>query len=78
MDSSISRLGGEQAFTTRSGVLTCANDDGWVRMDFPAGTPELTDPPIGLAEALPHATIKSVPRGRLDFLIELESAAEVR
>ncbi|MFC3892091.1 PhzF family phenazine biosynthesis protein [Lentzea rhizosphaerae] len=71
-------LGGEQKFTTRSGVLTCVNDDGWVRMDFPADPSELTDPPIGLAEALPHATIKSVARGRLDYLIELGSAAEVR
>lgn len=71
-------LGGEQKFTTRSGVLTCVNDDGWVRMDFPADPPELTDPPIGLAEALPHATIKSVARGRFDYLIELGSAAEVR
>ncbi|MET9228386.1 PhzF family phenazine biosynthesis protein [Lentzea sp. NPDC003310] len=71
-------LGGDQAFTTRSGVLTCANDDGWIRMDFPADPPELIDPPIGLAEALPHATIKSVARGRFDFLVELGSAAEVR
>jgi predicted PhzF superfamily epimerase YddE/YHI9 len=71
-------LGGEQEFTTRSGVLTCVNDEGWVRMDFPADPPELTDPPIGLAEALPHATIKSVARGRFDYLIELGSAAEVR
>lgn len=71
-------LGGEQKFTTRSGVLTCVNDDGWIRMDFPADPAELTDPPIGLAEALPHATIKSVARGRLDYLIELESAADVR
>lgn len=71
-------LGGEQKFTTRSGVLTCVNDDGWVRMDFPADPSELTDPPIGLAEALPHATIKSVARGRFDYLIELGSAAEVR
>jgi predicted PhzF superfamily epimerase YddE/YHI9 len=71
-------LGGEQAFTTRSGVLTCTNDDGWIRMDFPADPAELTDPPIGLAEALPHATIKSVARGRFDFLIELGSAEEVR
>jgi predicted PhzF superfamily epimerase YddE/YHI9 len=71
-------LGGEQKFTTRSGVLTCVNDDGWIRMDFPADPPELTDPPIGLVAALPHATIKSVSRGRFDYLIELESAAEVR
>ncbi|WP_030473506.1 PhzF family phenazine biosynthesis protein [Lentzea aerocolonigenes] len=71
-------LGGEQKFTTRSGVLTCVNDDGWVRMDFPADPSELTDPPIGLAAALPHATIKFVARGRFDYLIELGSAAEVR
>lgn len=71
-------LGGEQAFTTRSGVLTCVNADGWVQMDFPADPPELTDPPVGLTEALPHATIKSVARGRHDYLIELASAAEVR
>lgn len=71
-------LGGEQKFTTRSGVLACVKDDGWIRMDFPADPSELTDPPIGLAEALPHATIKSVSRGRFDYLIELESAAEVR
>lgn len=71
-------LGGEQKFTTRSGVLACVSDDGWIRMDFPADPSELIDPPIGLAEALPHATIKSVSRGRFDYLIELESAAEVR
>ncbi|WP_089948990.1 PhzF family phenazine biosynthesis protein [Lentzea xinjiangensis] len=71
-------LGGAQEFTTRSGVLTCVPDDGWIRMDFPADPPKLTDPPIGLAEALPHATIKSVVRGRFDYLIELASAEEVR
>ncbi|ANZ37551.1 oxidoreductase [Lentzea guizhouensis] len=71
-------LGGEQRFTTRSGVLTCIPDDGWIRMDFPADPPELTDPPVGLTEALSHATIKSVARGRFDFLVELGSAKEVR
>ncbi len=71
-------LGGEQRFTTRSGVLTCVPDDGWIRMDFPADPPELTDPPVGLIEALPHATIKSVARGRFDYLVEVGSAAEVR
>ncbi|SDF65005.1 phenazine biosynthesis protein PhzF family [Lentzea fradiae] len=71
-------LGGEREFTTRSGVLTCKNDDGWVHMDLPADPPELTDPPIGLAEALPHATIKATARGRTDLLVELASAEEVR
>lgn len=71
-------LGGDREFTTRSGVLTCKNDDGWVHMDFPADPPELTDPPIGLAEALPHATIKAAARGRTDLLVELASAEEVR
>ncbi|GAA0236564.1 PhzF family phenazine biosynthesis protein [Saccharothrix mutabilis subsp. mutabilis] len=72
-------LGGDRAFTTRSGLLTCATTpDGWVEMDFPAdpATPiEVTEP---LASGLPGVTIKAVAQAVSDVLVEAGSAAEVR
>jgi len=68
-------LGGQAAFHTRSGVLTCTPADrGWIEMDFPADhpTPTETPPDVGIDGVCGSG------RGRDDLLIELEDAAAVR
>lgn len=68
---------GSAAFSTRSGVLTCVvDDDGWIRMDFPADPPAPIELPEPLRAGLPGA--KAVAEGVSDVLVELSSAAEVR
>ena len=64
-------------FRTRSGVLTATREGEWIRLDFPALTPERTDVPPGLADVL-GAKIVSAAKSRFDLLIELESEAAVR
>jgi len=65
-------------FNTKSGVLSCTQRDGWVAMDFPSE-------PVGAAEAPPPRLTAAlgvepvfVGRNRLDYLVELTSAAAVR
>jgi predicted PhzF superfamily epimerase YddE/YHI9 len=71
----------EAVFHTRSGVLTCVLEPDpagdWIRMDFPALPQEPADPPPGLLGAL-GATPTYLGRNRFDFLVEVESEAEVR
>lgn len=64
-------------FHTRSGVLTCAREDDWIVMDFPALPHEPADEPDGLAEAL-GAKPTAVHRSTWDLIAELDSAATVR
>jgi predicted PhzF superfamily epimerase YddE/YHI9 len=72
-------LGGDQTFHTRGGTLSCtAGSDGAISMRFPADPPHPAPPTAELADGLPGITVRSVWRGRLDVLVEAESAAEVR
>lgn len=64
-------------FATRSGELTAAQQDGWIELDFPATPPQPVDPPAGLLEAL-GARATFVGRSRFDYLVEVETEAEVR
>lgn len=65
-------------FSTKSGVLSCTRRDGWVAMDFPSEPVSAAEaPPPGLIEALGVEPV-FVGRNRLDYLVELESAAAVR
>ena len=47
-------VGAEQTirFHTKSGVLTCTQNDGLIELDFPATPAQEVDPPAGLLEAL--------------------------
>jgi PhzF family phenazine biosynthesis protein len=67
--------------TRKSGQLTCVRqDDGWIEMDFPAtpATP-VTSPPPDLIESLGAATAAApVRRSAFDYLVQLESEADVR
>jgi len=70
-------------FNTRSGRLTCVRrDDDWIEMDFPA------EPPVPLEDAAPAPDLAAAlnapghivgrKRNRMDYLVELETAAAVR
>jgi len=63
-------------FHTRSGVLTATRRGDWIDLDFPATPDEPIDPPRGLLESL-GVTARYVGRSRFDFLVEVESEADV-
>jgi PhzF family phenazine biosynthesis protein len=67
------------AFHTRSGILTARREDGDVIvLDFPAEPAEPVTPPAGLLAALGTTGDAVVARNRFDYLVELESADDVR
>jgi predicted PhzF superfamily epimerase YddE/YHI9 len=67
-------LGGVARFHTRSGLLSCRPDDGWIAMDLPADRPVESDVPdaLGLPDVQWYGT------GRFDALVQLSSAEIVR
>jgi predicted PhzF superfamily epimerase YddE/YHI9 len=70
-------LGGSRHFHTRSGVLSgWVEDDGTVRLDFPADPPVPEDPPPDLDRSFAGAV--AFARTRQDALVELPDAASVR
>jgi predicted PhzF superfamily epimerase YddE/YHI9 len=71
-------LGGGRSFDTRSGVLTCTADDGWVEMDFPADPAEPIEMTTPLRAGLPGVTVRAVAQAVSDVLVEAGSADEVR
>jgi PhzF family phenazine biosynthesis protein len=78
------RLGADRpaVFATRSGRLTCVRRGEWIEMDFPA------EPPVPLDDAAPAPDLAAAlnapghivgrKRNRMDYLVELETAAAVR
>lgn len=64
-------------FHTQSGVLTCTGRDGRIEMDFPAEPADPVRAPAEEAFAL-GAAPTFVGRNRMDMLVVLASAAEVR
>ena len=64
-------------FHTRSGLLTAIRSGALIELDFPALAPEPQTPPPELIEALRVRPV-AAGRNRMDWLIELESEAEVR
>ena len=67
----------EIRFHTKSGLLKAARKESWIELDFPAKPPTECTPSPGLLEAL-GATAKDVSRNQFDYLVEVESEAEVR
>lgn len=64
-------------FYTLSGVLTASIDGGMINLDFPSEPEHETDAPPGLIQSL-GITPVYVGRNRFDYLVEVESAEEVR
>ena len=72
-------LGGDGAFHTLSGVLTCRKEsDGWIEMDFPALPAAPTTYDDALTRALGTTEVYTVGRSRFDLVVELGTAAAVR
>ncbi len=64
-------------FHSPAGTLACVRRDGWIAMDFPSEPPRAVESPPDLIRAL-GVNARFVGRNRLDYLVELESAAAVR
>ena len=64
-------------FQTKSGLLTARKIDDWIELNFPATPPAASPAPEGLAEAL-GVQPRFVGRSRFDYLVEVESEANVR
>ncbi len=64
-------------FDTASGVLTAAQSDGAIWMDFPALPSEPVEAVPGLPEALGASPV-TIARNRHQYLVELPTPADVR
>lgn len=69
--------GAQARFDTRSGRLTADRKGEWIEMDFPAEPARPATPPASLLEAL-RVAADFVGKNRMDYLVEVESAAVVR
>jgi predicted PhzF superfamily epimerase YddE/YHI9 len=69
---------GETArFHTLSGLLTAERGDD-IELNFPAKTAEEAPPPPGLLEGLGGVAPRFVGKSKFDYLLELETAEQVR
>lgn len=69
----------EQArFHTMSGLLTAQHQGEWIEMDFPAKVEEETSAPPDLLTALGIPSAAYIGKNVFDYLLEVESEAEVR
>ena len=70
---------GPLRFDTLSGILTVtAEEDGWLRMDFPVDPPIPTPPPEGLLEALECPPSPPTLLGVKGWVVRLPTEADVR
>ena len=70
---------GRQAqFHTKSGLLTADEEDGWIRLDFPASPASEVETPPHLDKAVGSANLKFVGKSIFDYIVEIESEDEVR
>ncbi|MFN7997958.1 MAG: PhzF family phenazine biosynthesis protein [Bryobacteraceae bacterium] len=67
----------EARFHTRSGLLSARRCGDWIQMDFPAKLEQPAEPPADLAPALGVNPVY-VGRNQFDYLVEIESASELR
>jgi PhzF family phenazine biosynthesis protein len=65
-------------FYTRSGLLTADEEDGWIKLDFPASPPDETSPPPAFDKALDDGQFVYVGKSIFDYLVEVESEAVLR
>ena len=64
-------------FQTRSGDLTACRSGDSIGLDFPAIAEKPAEPPTGLIEALGVSPVY-IGQNRFDYLVQVESEAEVR
>jgi PhzF family phenazine biosynthesis protein len=61
-----------------SGELTVLCKDNWLTLNFPADLYHIAVPPPALMEGLSDASILEVYKGKTDYMVVLDSEAEVR
>jgi PhzF family phenazine biosynthesis protein len=64
-------------FQSRSGALTCTQNEGRIELDFPATAATAVEPPAGLLDAL-GVRADFVGRTRFDYLVLLDSEPALR
>ena len=70
---------GQQAlFHTKSGRLTADEENGWIRLDFPANPATEVQPLPHLDKAVGSENLKYVGKSVFDYIVEVESEEEVR
>lgn len=67
----------EVKFSTKSGLLTAKQKDGWIELNFPVLPEERTETPAGLLEAL-GVEATCIRKSKFDYLIEVESEEIVK
>ena len=65
-------------FNTRSGKLTADQEEGWIKLDFPANIPQAAEAPALLSKALGGLQPKFVGKDSFDYIVEVESESAVR
>jgi predicted PhzF superfamily epimerase YddE/YHI9 len=64
-------------FHTRSGMLTCSGEDGWIAMDFPSTPPVQCEAPQGLLESL-DVQAQFIGKNKMDYFVHVSSEDIVR
>lgn len=70
--------GVQARFHTRSGLLTADRRGDWIELDFPAKIAQTAEAPPELLPSLGVAKARFVGRNAFDYLVEIESEAELR
>ena len=70
--------GTQARFHTRSGLLTAERHGEWIELDFPVQRGVPTEPLPSLLSGLGITAATAVMKNRLDYLVEVESEAELR
>lgn len=74
----VAKAGRELRFVTRSGVLSAAQVDEAIELDFPARIARPCERPAGLGRALGASSLRAVAKNQDDLLVELASEREVK
>lgn len=65
-------------FESLSGELTVLHKDSWLTLNFPIDQYNIAVPPPALMESLSGVSILEVYKGKTDYMVVLDSEAEVR
>ena len=72
------RADAQARFHTRSGLLTADRRGEWIELDFPVMEAVAAEPPSSLLPALGVTAPVAVTKNVFDYLVEVESEAELR
>lgn len=72
------RAGKQARFHTRSGLLTADRRGDWIELNFPAKVALPAEPPDEMLPALGITSPRAVAKNQFDYLVEIESEAQLR